>query len=83
MGAVENTSLTIFDPPVTSTSSLPVTILYDDLYVTDMSAAESVSNIRSLIHSPHLIAAAKGLRGEEAQRLIDFIDRVSDTWLMS
>ena len=83
MGAVENTSLTVFDPPVTSTSSLPVTILYDNLYVVDMSAAESVSNIRSLIHSPHLIAVARSLRGEEAQRLIDFIDRVSDTWLVS
>ena len=83
MGAVENTSLTAFDPPVISTSSLPVTILYDNLYVVDMSAAESVSNIQSLIHSPHLIAVARSPRGEEAQRLIGFVDRVSDTWLMS
>jgi len=45
-----------------------------------MSEADSISNIRSLIHSPYWIAVARSLRGEEAEGLINFIDRVSHVW---
>ena len=58
-------------------SSPPVDILYNGLRVADISMAESISGIRSFMHSSSRIAAARNLRGEEAQRLIDLIDRVS------
>ena len=45
--------------------------------MSDISAVESVSYIRSFIHSSSRIAAARNLRGKEAQRLIDLIDQVS------
>ena len=61
------------DPPVTGVSA---GILYDYFRVIDKSMAESVSNIRSFMHSSSRIAAARNLRGREAQRLIDLIDRV-------
>ena len=57
----------------------PADIFYNGLRVADMSMAESVSSIRSFMHSSSRIAAARNLRGEEAQRLIDLIDRVSGT----
>ena len=38
--------------------------------------AESVSSIRTFMHSSSRIAAARKLRGREAQSLIDVIDRV-------
>ena len=65
-------------PSFTASST---TLLYDDIYMVDMSAEESVSNIRSLIHSPSWIAVARSLRGEEAQGLIDFIDQASGAQL--
>ena len=65
--------------PTIAASSSSTAILYHGLYVTDMPAAESVLNIRSLIHSPSRITIARSLRDEEAQGFIDFIDRVSDT----
>ena len=55
----------------------PAAILYDGLCVVDTSLAESISNFRSFIHSSSRIAAARNLRGKEAQRLIDLIDQVS------
>lgn len=65
------------DPLVIGALHSSVTILSDGLNVTEMSVAEFVSNLRSFMHSSSRIAAARNLRGEEAQRLIDFIDQVS------
>ena len=83
MHTVENPVRTVFypqrtDPFVINTSPPPVATLYDSFRVTDVSAAESVSKIWSFMHSPSKIAAARNLRGEEAQALIDLIDQVSD-----
>ena len=64
------------DPPTITATSSPAIALYNGLLVADMSAAESISIIRSLIHSPHQIAAARSLRGKDAQGLIEFIDQV-------
>lgn len=59
-----------------SSSSAAIPILHNGLRIVNMSAAESVSNVRSLVHSTHQIAVARSLRGKEAQVLIDFIDQV-------
>lgn len=82
---VENPSRGIFhpqrtDPSVINTSPPPIAILYDGRHVADVLVTGSVSNIRSFMHSSSHIAAARNLRGEEAQVLIDLIDQVSDTW---
>jgi hypothetical protein len=81
MDAVENPSSTVFytqptDSPIISSPPSSVAILYNDLRVADMSAAESVSNIWSFMHSSSRITAARKLRGTEAQGLIDLIDQV-------
>ena len=49
----------------------------DDTHVTGISVSESVSVVRSFVHSPSCVAAARNLRGKEAQCLIDAIDGVS------
>ena len=38
---------------------------------------ESLSEVRSLLYSPTKITVARSLQGDEAQALIDFLDRVS------
>jgi len=84
MDAIENPSQTIFhlfpqpaDPSAINLSPSPPTVLCNSLYVADIPVTESISNIRSFIHSPSQIAAARNLRGEDAQRLIDRIDQVN------
>ena len=87
MGTIENPSPTICyhylqrtgPSAITSSPSPPAATLPND-HVADMSVAESVSNILSLIHSPYRIAIARTLRGEAAQGLIDSIDQVSDMY---
>lgn len=84
MGAVEDSSQIVsFARPTSQSaitaSSSSVTILHDDLYMADMSVTDFFLNIWSFIHSPHKVTAAKSLRGEEAQRLIDLIDQVGAT----
>jgi hypothetical protein len=81
MDAVEDLSPTGFykeqtDPLVAAAPSPSVAILYNGLRVADMSVAESLSKIRSFVHSSSRIAAARNLRGKEAQELIDLIDQV-------
>jgi len=75
MKVVENPSRASFCPHRTGLSP-PVAILFNGLQMEDMSVAESISKIWSFMHSPPRIAAARDLRGEEAQGLIDLIDRV-------
>jgi hypothetical protein len=45
----------------------------------DIASAEGLSNISTLVHSPSKITMARSLRGDDAQRLIDLIDQVSDS----
>ena len=83
MGTIDNPP-EVFHPQQTNPSTIdasspPVDILYDGLRVADISMAKSISGIRSFMHSSSRIAAARNLRGEEAQGLIDLIDRVSGT----
>ena len=68
------------DPSSTGALSPPITILYDGLHVSGTSAVESVSNIRSFIHSSSRITAVRNLRGRDAQGFIDLIDQVSSLW---
>ena len=71
------------NPPVTGTLlPPPVIILHNDLHMSDISSVEPVSNIRSFIHSSPRIAAARNLRGKEAQGLVDLIDQVSSAQLL-
>jgi len=82
MNIVENPSRAVFrsrrtDTTMVSASSPPVVILYNGLNLADMSVDEYVSNIRSFMHSSSRIAAARNLRDEEAQSLIDLVDQVS------
>ena len=67
------------DPPVISDPPPPAAIVDNGPRMADMSIAESVSSIQSSMHSSSWIAAARGLRGQEAQGLINLIDRVSGT----
>lgn len=85
MDTVENPSQTVFYSQRTGPSVLdilpPLVLnLRDSLRVADISVIESISNIRTFIHSPPLIAVAKNLRGEEAQGFIELVDQVGDTW---
>ena len=82
MGTIDNPS--VFHPQQANPSTIdasppPVDILYDGLRVADISMAKSVSGVQSFMHSSSRITAARNLRGEEAQGLIDLIDRVSGT----
>ena len=81
MDIVEHPSQTTFssqcaDTAVIDSPSPSVALLYNGLRVTDMSVADSVSKIRSFVHSSSQIAAARNLRGKDAQELIDLIDQV-------
>ena len=67
-------------PSIINSSPPLVALLYNTLCVADMSVAELISNIRTFIHSPPLIAVARNLRGEEAQGFIELIDQVGDAW---
>jgi len=84
MDTIENPSQTIFhlfpqpaDPSVINLSSSSTAVLCNSLHVADIPVTESILNVRSFIHSPSQIAAARNLRGEDAQRLIDRIDQVN------
>ena len=82
MVSTENPLWTALSPQRTDPSlTSPMATLYDDLRVVDVPAAESVSNIRSFMHSSSRIAAARSLRGGEAQILVDLIDQVSGAQL--
>ena len=79
---VENLPRAAFHPQRTDSSVIsdpppPVAIVDNGPRMADISVAESVSSIRSFIHSLSWITAAKNLRGEEAQGFINLIDRVS------
>ena len=54
------------------------THFWDTIFSTDITSAEGLSNIAALVHSPSKVTAARGLRGGQAQDMIDLIDRVSD-----
>ena len=84
MDTIENPSQTIFhlfpqpaDPSVIGLSSSSTAVLCNSLHVADIPVTESISSIRSFIHSSSQIDAARKLRGEDAQRLIDIIDQVN------
>jgi len=50
---------------------------WDTIFSMDTTSTEGLSNITTLIHSPSDITVARSLRGNQAQGLIDLIDRVS------
>ncbi|KAF9648138.1 kinase-like protein [Thelephora ganbajun] len=81
MGTGENLTQAPFKYPqrtglsVASSSSASEILLYGCHHVAGISMDERVLNIRAFLHSPHRIAAARGLRGEEAQGLIELIDQ--------
>ena len=54
-------------------------LFWDAIFSLDTSSAEGLSNISTLVRSPSKIAMARSLRGDDAQRLINLIDRVSDS----
>ena len=62
-------------PNGTNSPTTTSTPLHSGYPMTDVSVVESASII---VHSQHSIAVARSLRGKEAQRFIDFIDRVCD-----
>jgi hypothetical protein len=55
------------------------TLFWNAIFSMDITSAEGLSNISTLVHSPSKIAVARSLRGDNAQRVIDLIDRVSDS----
>ena len=76
MHTVEGHSQTIPYPQQIQSSEIvapssSAVVLYNGLRAAGVSITESVSNIQSLLHSPYRIAAARSLRGQEAQGLIN------------
>ena len=70
--------------PLRNRTSSPGTAsasLHDGSHVTNVSVAESVPIVWSFIRSQYSVTDARGLRDREAQRFIDFIDRVGDPQL--
>ena len=51
---------------------------WDTIFSTDITSAEGLSNIETLVNSPSEIAVARNLWGDKAQKFIDLIDEVSD-----
>jgi hypothetical protein len=54
------------------------TLFWDAIFSMDVTSAEGLSNISTLVHSPSKITAARSLQGDKAQTFIDLMDRVSD-----
>jgi hypothetical protein len=54
-------------------------LFWDAIFSMDITSAEGLSNISTLVRSPPKVAVARSLRGDDAQRVIDLIDRVSDS----
>lgn len=81
MDSAEDSPRTVSHPqranPSVISASLPTNILYDGSRTPEIPVVEPVSNIWSFMHSSSQIAAARNLRGEEAQSLIDLVDQVS------
>ena len=48
-----------------------------NIYSTDITSSECLSEVLSLLNCPSRIAVARSLQGSEAQTFIDFLDRVS------
>ena len=53
------------------------TQLWANIYSAEITSSEYLSKIRSLFNCPSKIAAARSLRGNEAQTFIDFLDQAS------
>ena len=54
-------------------------LFWDTIFSTDITSAEDLSNVSTLVHSPSKITVARSLQGDNAQRMIDLIDQVSDS----
>ena len=50
---------------------------WTDIYSMEITSNECLSAVQSLLSSPSKITAAQSFRGSEAQKFIDFLDRVS------
>ena len=53
------------------------------LYSMETTSTECLSEVRALLGCPYKIAAARSLQGNEAQKFIDFLDRVSGLFATS
>ena len=54
-------------------------LFWDAIFSMDITSTEGLSRMSTLIHSPSKITTARSLQGDDAQRLINLIDRVSDS----
>lgn len=63
-------------PTLTST---PDTLFWDIVFSMDITSTEGLSTIAALLHSPSKIIEARNLRGDQARRLIDLLDLVSNS----
>lgn len=54
---------------------------WSNIYSVEIPSDECLSKVRSLLSCPTKITVARSFRGNEAQRLIDFLDRVSKSLL--
>ena len=52
---------------------------WDTIFSVDITSTEGLSKVAALVRSPSDITVARSLRGDQAQKLIDLIDRVSDS----
>jgi len=54
------------------------TEFWSGIYSLEIASDECLSKVSSLLSCPTKITAARSFRGQEAQTLIDFLDRVSE-----
>ena len=53
-------------------------LFWDTIFSMDITSAEVLSSIATIVYSPTKVDMARELQGEEAQSFVDLIDRVSD-----
>ena len=51
---------------------------WSDLHALEITSTECLSKLQSLLNCPSEIAAARSLKGNDAETLINFLDRVSE-----
>ena len=54
-------------------------LFWDNVFSVDITPTEGLSIVTDLVNSPSKISEARSLQGDQAQSLIDLIDRVSDS----
>lgn len=75
----ESTMQDSFQPTASEIRWPADTLFWDTIFSMNITSAECLPNISTLVHSPSKISEARSLQGDQAQSLIDLIDQVCDS----